>query len=505
MLDLFVALPAVALLLCWVWRRIDFERRRKAFSRDHGCLPPVNASRFDPILGIYHTFNIARASAKGRHLQNLHDNLFSKYGNSFSMLVMGQPILLTNDPRNLQAILATQFGDFEIGTRRRDVMADLLGVGIFNADGDAWAHARATIRPNLTRKQFTDVVLFEKHFQVWMNHMPVGQGKLLDVQEWVFRFTLDVGTELLCDKSADTLHPEGAAAGHRFGWAIDTACDVISVRMQLGKLWRLYGGRDNREACQAVRDYIDPMVHEAVKRAKLAKQLGDGVVEDDPRYTFLGALANEGLGAEEISSHVLNMLFAARASTASLISSVIRLLAENTRVQTRLRHEIQDSLNGRLPTYEDVRNLTYLNYIIKETLRLYPPAPQSLRAAIKDTTLPVGGGPDGTAPVFIPKGGEVGFIIYSTHRRTDIWGDDADQFRPERWETVKPLFQYLPFNAGPRICPGQSLAQAEAGYVIARFLQEYSVLKPPNPPRPYREYLHISLAAKGGVWVTVDR
>lgn len=188
MLDLFVALPAVALLLCWVWRRIDFERRRKAFSRDHGCLPPVNASRFDPILGIYHTFNIARASAKGRHLQNLHDNLFSKYGNSFSMLVMGQPILLTNDPRNLQAILATQFGDFEIGTRRRDVMADLLGVGIFNADGDAWAHARATIRPNLTRKQFTDVVLFEKHFQVWMNHMPVGQGKLLDVQEWVFRF-----------------------------------------------------------------------------------------------------------------------------------------------------------------------------------------------------------------------------------------------------------------------------------------------------------------------------
>lgn len=150
-------------------------------------------------------------------------------------------------------------------------------------------------------------------------------------------------------------------------------------------------------------------------------------------------------------------MFAARASTASLISSVIRLLAENTRVQTRLRHEIQDSLNGRLPTYEDVRNLTYLNYIIKETLRLYPPAPQSLRAAIKDTTLPVGGGPDGTAPVFIPKGGEVGFIIYSTHRRTDIWGDDADQFRPERWETVKPLFQYLPFNAGPRICPGKAL------------------------------------------------
>ncbi|KAI0142831.1 cytochrome P450 [Xylariaceae sp. FL1272] len=209
------------------------------------------------------------------------------------------------------------------------------------------------------------------------------------------------------------------------------------MRMQLGKLWRLYRSRQNREACDIVNNYVDSMVQEAVEKAKLAKPRGGSIIEDDPRYTFLGALAHQGLSLEEIRSHVLNM---PRASTASLMSSVFRLIAEDTRVQQRLRQEIWNNLNGRLPTYEDVRNLTYLTWVLKETLRLYPPVSQNIRAATKDTFLPVGGGPDGTAPVFVPKGAEVGYMIYSTHRRTDISGDDADDFRPERWENLMPMF-----------------------------------------------------------------
>lgn len=67
-------------------------------------------------------------------------------------------------------------------------------------------------------------------------------------------------------------------------------------------------------------------------------------------------------------------------------------------------------------------------------LRLYPPLPGNLRAATEDTILPTGGGLDGKAPVFVPKGQIILYNVYSMHRRQDIFGSDADVFRPERWE-----------------------------------------------------------------------
>lgn len=61
-----------------------------------------------------------------------------------------------------------------------------------------------------------------------------------------------------------------------------------------------------------------------------------------------------------------------------------------------------------------------------------------MRTAERDTVLPKGGGPDGQSPLFVPKGTDCRFTTYSLHRRKDYWGDDADEFRPERWETHRP-------------------------------------------------------------------
>lgn len=87
------------------------------------------------------------------------------------------------------------------------------------------------------------------------------------------------------------------------------------------------------------------------------------------------------------------------------------------------------------------------------------------RTAQRTTVLPTGGGPDGSSPVIIRKGENVAFCVYAMHRRKDLYGEDAEQFRPERWEENLPLFQdditaawgYLPFNGGPRVCLGRML------------------------------------------------
>lgn len=99
--------------------------------------------------------------------------------------------------------------------------------------------------------------------------------------------------------------------------------------------------------------------------------------------------------------------------------------------------------------------------------------PINSRRATKDTTLPRGGGPDGLSPVYVQKGKEVNYVVHAMHRRKDLWGPDADEFKPDRWVGRKPGWEFLPFNGGPRICLGQQFALTEAGYVIVRIMQKY--------------------------------
>lgn len=92
----------------------------------------------------------------------------------------------------------------------------------------------------------------------------------------------------------------------------------------------------------------------------------------------------------------------------------------------------------------------FLLRLMRTVLRLLPPVPLNFRVGTKDTSLPLGGGPDGKSPVYVRKGQIVNYSIYAMHRRTDLYGPDATDFRPERGEEdAKRSWDYLPFNGGP--------------------------------------------------------
>ena len=98
--------------------------------------------------------------------------------------------------------------------------------------------------------------------------------------------------------------------------------------------------------------------------------------------------------------------------------------------------------------------------LIWKALRLYPPIPLNVRFAKNTTWLPRGGQPDGESPVLVPKGTGIGLVPYYMHRRKDIYGEDAMDFRPERWEGSKLDdigWAYMPFHGGPRLCLGSKL------------------------------------------------
>lgn len=139
------------------------------------------------------------------------------------------------------------------------------------------------------------------------------------------------------------------------------------------------------------------------------------------------------------------------------MSSAFFELSRRPEMQAKLRREVA-ALQGRLPTFDEIKDMKYLSHFIQETLRLHPPIPLNARVAKRDTVLPSGGGADGSSPIFVEQGKMLVYQVYSMHRRKDLWGVDADVFRPERWESARPTFEFLPFNAGPRICPGKYIS-----------------------------------------------
>jgi cytochrome P450 len=151
--------------------------------------------------------------------------------------------------------------------------------------------------------------------------------------------------------------------------------------------------------------------------------------------------------------------------------------------------------------------------IIALGLRLYPPVPLNNREAARTTILPTGGGPDGTNPILVRKGELVVFSQYVNSRRRNIYGADADEFRPERWETGELAdigWGYFPFNGGPRQCLGEDFALMQISYTIVRLFQEFPVIRLPEgehiePVGTERQRLTLVLSSADGCRVTMER
>jgi cytochrome P450 len=88
------------------------------------------------------------------------------------------------------------------------------------------------------------------------------------------------------------------------------------------------------------------------------------------------------------------------------------------------------------------------------------------------------------------------------HRENEIYAPDADEFRPERWENLRPGWAYLPFNGGPRICIGQQFALTEAGYTIVRIMQQFGAIEN-RDPNPWKENLGLTLSSGNGTKVAL--
>src|SRR2546421_5385043 len=198
---------------------------------------------------------------------------------------------------------------------------------------------------------------------------------------------------------------------------------------------------------------------------------------------------------KQIHDHILTFLAAGHETTAITLVWTFYLFSQYPQVRIKLQDEIRSVLAGRVPNFDDLAKLPYLDWVLNESMRLYPPAWMQMRFVAKETEL------DG---VRLPVGTLLMLSQWVIHRLPDVW-DKPEAFRPERWNPVHgqyvPPGAYFPFGGGPRICIGMPFAQLEAKLILAMILQQYM----PQTAADYKPGLQptITLRPKRNVHVTL--
>lgn len=492
----FVLVAALGTIIYLSIRRFFIRRQ---FARRHGCQKVARSFSKEPFLGL-DTIPMSYRALRQHRMLELNCELFRVYGNTFTLKELLRNAILTTEPENIKTILSLKFKDYGLGFRL-EPFKPLLGKGIFDTDGDHWASSRALIRPSFNRDQVTDLTLFENLIQDLFSLLPRDGKTTVDLMDLFFRYTIDSATEFLFGQSVGTLKKTRSEPG--FADAFHYAQKAVLTRAMLGPLNIFYRDQKANKCNHICREFARHFVEEALYAAEVKKEDKEErqAGTERQKHIFSHELAWRTSDKERILDELMNVLLAGRDTTASLLSNLFFMLAKNPAIWDKLRREVA-SLQGRPPTYEELRNLKYVQCCMNESLRLHPVVPRNEREALQDTVLPLGGGKDGLSPVFVPKGTLVCYNVYAMHRRTDIYGPDAEEFRPERWEDGKllPRWGYLPFNGGPRICIGQRYALTEVGYVLVRMAQEFRVLES-RDPGPWEESLTLTLSPRNGTKV----
>jgi cytochrome P450 len=332
------------------------------FARDYGCRPVAGCLSKDPFLGL-------DTIPKSLHARKQHKMLersceyFTVYGNTFTVKELQKSAIVTIEPENIKTILSLNFGHYGI-KHRLEAFRPLLGEGIFDTDGDHWTASRSLIRPSFTRNQMADFATLEDLIQDLFVLLPRDGKTVVDLQDLFFCYTMDSATEFLFGQSVGTLKQNKQVPD--FAEAFCYAQRNIVVRATLGPLKALYRDAKADECHRICRGFAQPFVDEAF-RANATKKAIQGQHPKTARgkRIFSHELASRTADRHRVLNESMNVLLAGRDTTASLLSNLFFMLAKNPAIWAKLRREVA-CLQGRPPTYEQLKSLKYVEYCIRE-------------------------------------------------------------------------------------------------------------------------------------------
>ena len=448
------------------------QRDAEASRRGCGSIPKIPSDPF----GLKTFLQSIKATKEDRNPQYIMNamNTLGRNVHTVQAHLLDYELIVTRDPENINAALAIQTRDFEIGSHRAESFRPLLGASIFTSRGEAWKHSRVLMRPVFSREQISDLDLQERHVRALSKRLLTGEDgwtKQVDLAPLFYNFSLDTTTELIYGHSVHSQEPsarpvipmvKGVEGPNRadIGHHMHAVKVWIAKRGAFWKWYWLISSKAFHLHCSEVHKYVDWFIQAKLNRSTQEGRAAESLSK--PKFVFLDELAKETQNPLELRNETLSVFVAGRDTTGALLGWLFYFLARHPGVYGKLRATILAELGAGRATDEinltKLRSCQYLQNCINETLRIAGVVPMNERVALKATTLPRGGGPDGTKPIFIPKGRQVLLANYAVQHRADIWGEDAEDFKPERWERRKIGSEFVPFGAGPRICPGRTLS-----------------------------------------------
>jgi cytochrome P450 len=382
------------------------------------------------------------------------------YGDIVRLRVGPRTIHFINDPYYIQHVLQTNSRNYRKGFALRRAKS-ILGNGLLTSEGDFWLGQRRLIQPIFHRKRIAYMARVmttrtKQHIETWRVLSKTGEA--VDIAQEMMQLTLNIIGETMfsTDVSGDA---------KSIGDALTTVVHFNNQQLRQ-PLRTLFSRRRRKEFKKALKT-LDHIVYGLIEDRRKA---GD---EHHDLLTMLLAARDEksdkGMSDREVRDEAMTIFLAGHETTANALTWTWYLLSMHPQVAAKLNNEVDRVLGGRTPTVEDLQNLVYTAMVIKEVMRLYPPAWVIGRESFSA---------DEIAGYPIPAKSTVIFSPYVMHRHPTYWNNPAG-FNPERFATEndkrQPHFTYFPFGGGPRLCIGNHFAMMEAQIILAMVVQHYEL------------------------------
>lgn len=373
---------------------------------------------------------------------------------------------LINHPDYIQQVLVGQRDTIWKEAHDMKWLGRFLGIGLLTSDGEYHRRQRRLVQPafHYGRIQNFGKVMVEyttRALDQWRT------GEIRDIDDEMSRLTMAIVGKTLFGTEVDD------ATMHRVSAALDVlqraSADVIQMILALPEWLPLPSNIRVRRATASLDAAILPII-----AARRTAQTDSG----DLLSMLLLAQDEEngqGMTDRQVRDETITIFLAGHETTANALTWALYLLSQHPEAVERLETELDQVLAGRAPTLEDLPELRYTEMVVKETLRLYPPA-WILATRQAQSEVEVGG-------YRIPKSGLVLISPYVMHRHPGYFPDperfDPERFSPERERSI-PKYAHIPFGAGAHVCIGNSFALMEARLLLATIIQRYRLSLAPG-------------------------
>jgi cytochrome P450 len=387
-----------------------------------------------------------------------------EYGDIVSLKLGPKRVYLLNHPDLIEQVLVTQNRNFIKHFITR-LLQRILGEGLLNSEADIWLRQRRLAQPAFHRSRIEAygrvmVEFTENMLRTWK------EGESRDIHVEFMRLALGIVAKTL-------LNADAAGEANTVASALEFLLKDFLYRWETLLPVPRWVPTPHNLRCKRARRSLEGTIYKYIRQGRAA-----GVDRGDLLSMLLQVRDEDGSGMSDLQlrDQVMTLFLAGHETTANSLSWTWYLLAQHPEVEAKLTKELQDVLGGRPPTVADLPRLRYTDYVVCESMRLYPPVFAFGREALQACTL---GGYE------IPAGATVIMSQWIMHRHPRYF-DNPEEFHPDRW--ANGLLQriskyvYFPFGGGPRICIGNTFAMMEASLVLATLAQHYRFTLLPEPP-----------------------